>query len=691
MHLINRARMAPGPCEMSRMTPSPRAVLRCAAALALLVSLLASAHAQETEPPALEPSVPAESPAAHTSPAAPVAPPVIEASVPAAKAAVEVPQPSDLRDVSAWVAWKHDRQIESLPSEARIFYRAGIMARQSGLRQVALANMRGAIELDPSFIEPHLKLAGWAFPSDPAQMLTHGGAVVELVRQDFALQLSLAANALILGLEALFAGLLLAAFIVVVQHRHELAHPLREELSRLISARTARLWIPVLLVLPFLAGAGLTLPVLALLAFLWSHLRLRERVLTVTLALAAVFAPLATGTLSRFTQALDTVRGPFHDLPLVEREPWSTERQHALEASAQRSPGSGFAQFALAWYARRGGDLETAEKAFRAARKAWPEDAATTTNLGNVAAMRGRSDEALKLYAEAAQLDPLAAAPHFNASQLHLRRFEYADANRELRTASSLDFDLVKSYQSNAGAGGLLPLVDMWPQPERFWDALRQTPRATEPLPLPLSLRGHLETGGLLFSFASVLALALGGWLGRWQARHLALRFCSNCGVVVCRRCAKRRRETALCSECDAIASGAETAEFSRVLLLQHRGRRRDRERLMRTAFAALVPGYGLLAHQRVFGPTFMLALTWLLGRLLLGGAAPFSLTPRLTLPGGDIPPGVLITLLIVVYAWSLSAYFIVVSRERAREAKLDAASHGRLTQSTRRQPNLAA
>ena len=34
--------------------------------------------------------------------------------------------------------------------------------------------------------------------------------IVELVRRDFNLQLSLAANALILGLEALFAGLLFA-------------------------------------------------------------------------------------------------------------------------------------------------------------------------------------------------------------------------------------------------------------------------------------------------------------------------------------------------------------------------------------------------------------------------------------------------------------------------------------------------
>jgi uncharacterized membrane protein affecting hemolysin expression len=66
-------------------------------------------------------------------------------------------------------------------------------------------------------------------------------------------------------------------------------------------------------------------------------------------------------------------------------------------------------------------------------------------------------------------------------------------------------------------------------------------------------------------------------------------------------------------------------------------------------------------------------------------------LAPRLTLPGSEIPSSLLVTMLIVVYAWSLSAYFLVIKTERAREAQLDAAGHGRITQSTRRQSNLAA
>ena len=46
---------------------------------------------------------------------------------------------------------------------------------------------------------------------------------------------------------------------------------------------------------------------------------------------------------------------------------------------------------------------------------------------------------------------------------------------------------------------------------------------------------------------------------------------------------------------------------------------------------------------------------------------------------------------LLVVYTWSLAGYFVVVSLERARDSQLEAASRGRITQSTRRQNTLAA
>ena len=638
--------------------------------------------------PATEPAAPPASEPAHVARMPHVVPRSTRSEVPAT---VSHAAPADLRDVSVWVAWKNSEQLVSLPIEARLFYRRGLMAHQSGNMPEALANVRGAIDLDPSFLAPHLTLAGWFLFSDPAQTLIHCAVIVDRIRRDFTVQLDVVANVLSLGLEALFVGLLAAGFIIVLLRRELLAHGLFEQLSTVISPATARWWVPVILALPFLTGVGLTLPVLGLLAFLVPHLRLRERVLFGLLGLAAVLAPFALSTLDRFTLALRTNAPPFYETPLIEHASWDPVTQSRLEACTRRDPQNGFAQFALAWHARQGGQLDVAERAYRAALDAWPEHPAVLTDLGNVLAMRGHSDEALVLYRRASQRDAANAAAHFNAAQLLTRRFDYAGAGEELRQASAIDFDLVKQYQARAGTSGMLPLVDVWPSPSTFWGALADAGTPHGPQPLPLLLRGRLEAAGWPFSLAALAFMAAGWFGGRWQHRRLPLRTCSNCGVVVCRRCARRRREAALCPECDRVSGGGETQEFSRVLLLQHRAKRRDNQRYVRTALAALIPGYGLLAHHRVVGPVTMLTITWLLARIGFSSVLPFAVTPRLTIPGSELPHIFVMLALTAVYAWSLGAYALVMTIERHREAQLDAATHGRLAQASRRQSSMAA
>ena len=676
MHVMNRAgkvtrRAAATPTRARRAPAWPLVALLWA------VFPTASVHAEPQGEPQADGVV---APAAQLAPSADL------------ERAARAPERREkLRDVADWVKWKAARQITSLPAEARLFYRRGLIANQSGQHAEALENVRGAIVLDPSFIQPHLTLASWSLWSDPSQTLVHCAAVVDRLRHDFNLQLDLVANTLTLGFEALFAGLLFAGLLILVLRAGELAHGFEEQLGVVLSRWSARLWVTVMLCVPFLAGVGLTLPVLLMLGFLWTPLRVRERALLVLLGTAAVFAPLAFGALDRFALALGAEQRPFYELPMLEHMPWSSDRQSRLEALARRDPDSGFVQFALGWYSRRDGRLEEAERAYAAALKAWPEHSAVLTDLGNVVAMRGDVERALSFYQRAAKSDPLNAAAHFNASQLLTRRFDYTTAQAELRLASAIDFELVKRYQASSGANGQLPLADVWPGPRTFWTALLAA-RAPEAMPLPLSLRGWRESSGWSFSVAAVVVLAAGIVLGRWQHRRLPLRYCSNCGTVVCRRCAKRRREAALCQECDRIGAGAETQEFSRVLLLQHQASRRNGARYVRAALATLVPGFGLLSHHRVFGPTLLLAFTWLLGRFALGHALPFSVTSRLALPGGEVPGVMLWVGAALVYAWSLFGYYLASNAERRREAQAAVmVSRARATQSTKREPSVAA
>jgi len=660
--------------------------------VAMAFCLAVPALSQESPPPDPEPLEPVAAPVAEADSPAPAEAPKASAPAvtPPAPPRKSAAAPEDLRDVQDWVQWKNARQIAALPAESRLFYRRGLLAQQSGQRAEALADVRGAIELDPSFVQPHLTMAGWLLFSDPAQALVHLAAVVEHTRRDFNVQVDLIANLFVMGLEALFAGLLFAGFILVFLHRDELQHVLEEQLRQWISPFTARWWAPVILVVPFLAGLGLTLPVLLFLGLLWPRFRMRERVLTVMLALASVMSPFLPLVLDRLALALRNDSAPFHEAPALQHAPWDAARQARLEQAAEANPHDGFAAFSLGWHSRRGSRFEQAERAYEAALKAWPEHSAVLTDLGNVAAMRGDADRALELYRRATKSDPQNAAAHFNAAQLLTRRFEYTAANDELRLASSIDFELVKRYQARAGESGLLPLVDVWPGPRTFWTALRDTPQPARQ-PLPLVLRGHLEASGWLFTIGAVLALGAGIWLGRWQERRLPLRRCTNCDVVVCRRCAKRRREVAMCEACEHIRGGAETLEFSRVLLLQHRARRRTRLRALATGFATLIPGFGLLAHRRMFSPVLMLAATWWLGQLALGLPLPFSVTARLALPGSGIPGLLVAGGFVFIYVWSLFGYLVVTSRERERDAALGAVAIGRLTQSTRRQPSLAA
>jgi hypothetical protein len=600
--------------------------------------------------------------------------------------------PRDLADVNGWLDYKARAHVLALPLESRLFYRRGVLAHDGGKRDDGERWVRAAAELDPSFMDPHLTIAAWSLPGRPSQALVHWAAALDLVRESFALQVGIAANLLFLAFQSLLIALLIAGLIILVLRVPELSHPWRERLTAILRPATARWWAISFAILPFLAGLGIVLPAIIFLGLLWPVLRARERTLFVLLTVGFAGVPWTASVLHRLTTPLDAERAPLYGVALLENEPWSGARQRRLSALSTREPENPFLHFALAWTARRGGDLATAEREYRRALERWAGNDRVLTNLGNVLAMRGRQDEALELYKRAITARPSNPAPHFNESQIYTQRFEYVAATEALSRASALDFDLVRDYQALGTNDGVLALVDQWIAPHNFWLALGDAPAsATAQASLPPPWRGHMETSGWRFSLIVVVCGVFGTLLGLWGHRSLPLRACGNCGRVVCRRCAQRRREVALCHGCAGLETRAQNPDFARVLLKRSQRQTEKFRDVTRTVLAILVPGFGLIAYRRAVTPLLLIATGVLLVGPFAGVALPFELEPRVGLSDRLPPMTVRIALGALIYAISIAGYFSCAAKARLQAAALIAPISKPAAQGQRRSPAQAA
>ena len=159
---------------------------------------------------------------------------------------------------------------------------------------------------------------------------------------------------------------------------------------------------------------------------------------------------------------------------------------------------------------------------YRRALELWPQEDAVLNDLGNTLAMQGRQAEALDLFQRAVAANPSNAAAHFNASQIYTQRFEFRSATEALSRASALDFELVRTYQSQGTADGMLPLVDQWLKPHTLWLALwRSKEPGAAPRSLPPAWRTRIEASGPWFGFVTLAAALLSLALGLWQHRAI--------------------------------------------------------------------------------------------------------------------------------------------------------------------------
>lgn len=573
----------------------------------------------------------------------------------------------DLESITAWLDYKARAHVRAMPDEARLLYRRGLMAHRSGQTHAAAQLMRGAADLDPSFMEPRWTLACWLLAHEPGQALLQLAGVVELARQDFAAQWTIWANGIYLAIQAWLITLILLALLIVLFHQAELRHLWKERLSGWVSAPTASLWAWVLLLAPFAVGFGLALPAIAFLALLWPSLKVRERTVLLLLTASLAALPIAAPQIGRMAAPMRDGETRLGSLLALETEPYTEARAQSFARRVQSAPDDPYLQFGVAWLAQQAGDLGGAEAAYRKVLTHWAGDARVLNNLANVLVQQNHFREAIRLYKQATQNDPTDATAFFNLSQAYTHQYDFDLAAAALSRATALDFDLLRSYKEQADPDGTLPLVMQWLAPRTLWVGLRGEGAPGDAAALPPAWRDRVEFTGWPFSAAAVLAMILGLAFGRVMHRRLPLMRCSSCDAVVCRRCSERRRCEAVCRACLRAMSAAPSPDFAKILLVREGRRRRRVFDLVLVGFAMLVPAAGLVAYRRVLRPFLLLLIGVLAASVTLGGPLPYAARTRFGVEGANLLP-VLIAVLIPVYALSILGFFGQRARRREQE-----------------------
>ena len=546
-----------------------------------------------------------------------------------------------------------------------------MLLSRSGGNDEAIRLARGAVRLDPTYLEPRLTLIAWLLPRSLESALQQITLVIPRWREDFSAQWTLAINAALVLFQSFLLGLAITGFLLVMTRNHELRHGWHERLRGWSTPLSALFWSWVLFLAPFVLGFGIVLPTVLFLAMLWAHLKLRERILFFALIGGMALIPFGIGELDRLSSPMRPERSFLPAVLALESEPYSPQiaRQFADLAAARHDDA--YVQFGAGWLAQQGNDLSAAEQAYQRVLELWPNNDRVLNNLANVLVLEGRYPDAMPLYQRAFSIEPHNATVLFNLSQAQMLAYDFKSAQESLAKASALDFDLVRGFKEQPSPDGTLPLQPQWLAPKTLWKAVLQAPRpAASAIVLPPAWKGRIETSGWRFAVVVVVFAIVGYFLGGRMQRGLPIQHCSNCDRVVCRRCSGRHRTEVLCRNCAEVLTGSDSPDFMRILLTRQRDRSSRLPRAIRAAFAAVVPAAGLIAHHRIVLPFFMLWAAAMCVSGALGTAAPYACNARFGVPDVNGHPLVLVPLL-VIYIVSVVGYLGEVAGSHRRAAAL--------------------
>lgn len=568
---------------------------------------------------------------------------------------------ADAEAISAALERKYDAGISrDLPS-AQARYREALTADASGDRAGAVRLLEAASLFDPEYPDAHFTLARVVLLSDPGRAVAELSEGFRILARSYPWQRHLLANAGTAIVVVWLVALLLAIVGIVVRHLPHLFHVVAETLGARDS-RIGRIGAAALGLSPVLWGLG-AIPTATLFAGLLSfRFGRREALILVLFFVSALSFAGLLGMIAPWAGA------PRLDEPslLVDRALSSgndADLTRALEAWEGRDANEPLYPFALGSMARRGGDLDEAERHLTTAAVLRPNTPWILTNLGNVAFAREDFSRARQLYESASAADPNAVEPHYNLAQVYTKQLLFAEASREQSRASAVAFDRVRDFSRWSAPQLNRTVMDARPPVEGLWDLARRTAH----------LRGAAALEGNRFlAFATRLGppapfalfflpaifLIFGG-IGQFLVRGLATLHCSNCQKVVCRKCVHRMQQRAFCTDCFKSVRDLKSMEFTRLLLTRRDKSAARRRTIGQAILTLLLPGAGQMLRGASLSGFFALLVMTGAALLVIPNGALVPSIDVLPVPGGGwAKRAPLLVLFLITYAISVSRYF---------------------------------
>lgn len=564
---------------------------------------------------------------------------------------------------------KYDAGVtRDLPS-AQGCYRAALAAAGRGETAEALRLLDAASLFDPLFPDAHFTTARLVVFQDPGRAIGEWSDAFRILGRGYSWQRHLLANVLTGFALVWTLGLLLAIAGIALRHLPHLIHILQETF-RSGTGALGRIGATSIALAPCALGLG-AIPTASLYAGLLSfRLGKREWVLVV-LFLASALA-LAGGM---------PVLAPWAGTPSLEEPSLLVDRSlqsgydpdlaAALSAWKDADPNEALYAFALGTQARRGGDLELAERELTRAAVLRPKTAWVLTNLGNVEFAREDYDRARQSYEAAAAANPSAVEPHYNLAQVYTKQLMFTEATREQAKASGLAFDRVRDFSRVTAPQLNRTVMDATAPSEELWTLARR--HAAERGIAALEGNRYLTFASTLqpaapFSLVFVPALFLiFAAVGQIVGRSLATLPCSNCQRVVCRRCVRRMQQRAFCDDCFHSVKDLKSSEFTRLLLTKRDQRSARRRTIGQAVITFLLPGAGqMLRGAAVSGFVAILVMVTAAMLVIPNGALVPSLDV-LPVPGpGWVKRIPLLLLFVLTYGITVMRYFATTTSREA-------------------------